>query len=111
MGSNYHQSTTIPDTMLTLSTPAVTFTFYNNGICDGTGTAVANIGPDEVAAAVRSAASAALGAGSYSCRGAVAGNANYFGDSSDCAPFAVDKAQLTVNTQVHDADHENITND
>src|SRR6185436_4348822 len=73
--------------------PPVTFTFYANGTCDGTGTSVANTGADEGdATAVRSAASAALGAGSYSYKGAVAGNANYLGDDSDCEPFTVKAA-------------------
>ena len=68
--------------------------------------AVANTGADEGdATADRSAASAALDAGSYSYKASVADNANYLGDSSDCENFTVNKAQLTATTKVHDASH------
>ena len=46
----------------------------------------------------RSAASAALGAGSYSYKASVADNANYLGDSSDCENFTVNKAQPSILT-------------
>src|SRR5262249_48990451 len=42
----------------------------------------------------RSAASASLGAGSYSYEAFVADNANYKGTNSGCEPFTVGKAQL-----------------
>ena len=69
-----------------------------------------NTGADEGdATAVRSAASAALGAGSYSYKGSVADNDNYTGDSSDCEPFTVNKAQLTISTMIHDSNHAVMT--
>src|SRR4029077_11682140 len=93
-------------------TPApITFAFYSQADCGGDTTAVANIGADEGdATADRSAASAALDAGSYSYKASVAGDANYGGDSSDCENFTVNKAQLTATTKVHDANHNDITN-
>src|SRR5436189_136340 len=90
---------------------AITFAFYSQADCGGAPVAVANVGADEGdATADRSAASAALGAGSYSYKASVADDANYLGDSSDCENFTVNKAQLTATTKVHDASHTDITN-
>jgi len=98
-GSVVHDTAKINGSVSGFTTPDVTFAFYANGTCDGAGTAVANTGADEAdLTAVRSAASAALGAGSYSYKGSVAGNDNYIGDDSDCEPFTVKaevKSQIT----------------
>src|SRR5260221_167640 len=76
----------------------ITFQFYLNGTCARTGSAVTNMCADtgDDSTRDRSAASAALGAGSYSYKAFVAGNANYLGSDSGCEPFAVDKAQLDI---------------
>ncbi len=87
------------------ATPAVTFTLYNNGTCTGDGSPVANTGADEVTlTSVRSAASAALGAGDYSYKGSVAGSTNYLGDNSDCEKFTINQAQTGVTTVIHAGD-------
>ena len=52
----------------------------------------------------------ALGAGNYTYIASVAGNGNYLGDTSPDEPFTVDKAQLEITTEVHDAAHADITN-
>jgi uncharacterized repeat protein (TIGR01451 family) len=97
--------------LVTGKTPAaITFAFYSQADCAGSPTAVANTGADEGDnTADRSAASAALDAGSYSYKASVADNSNYLGDSSDCENFTVNKAQLTATTKVHDANHTDIT--
>ena len=78
---------------------AITFAFYSQADCAGDAVTVANTGADEGdATADRSAASAALGAGSYSYKASVAGDANYVGDSSDCENFTVNKAQPSILT-------------
>jgi len=98
-GSVVHDTAKVTGGVAGFDTPPVTFTFYANGTCNGAGTPVANTGADEGdPTAVRSAASAALGAGSYSYKGSVAGNVNYIGDDSDCEPFTVKpeiKSQIT----------------
>ncbi len=112
LGSIVHDTAKTTGGVGGFSVPATTFTFYSNNVCDGVGTAVTNIGADESdATAVRSAASVALGAGDYSYKGSVPGNTNYLGDTSGCEPFTVNKAQLTVTTEVHDWAHVNKTND
>ena len=49
--------------------------------------------------------SAPLGAGNYMYNASVAGDDNYFGDDSPNEPLTVDKAQLEIVTQIHDAGH------
>jgi hypothetical protein len=91
-------------------TEPITFTFYANDKCDGAGTSVLNTGADEGdSTRDRSAASAALGAGSYSYEAFVAGNANYVGANSGCEPFTVNKGDLTIRTDIHNALHQVIT--
>lgn len=92
------------------STEPITFTFYANDKCDGAGTSVLNTGADEGdSTRNRSEASAALGAGSYSYQAFVAGNANYIGANSGCEPFTVNKGDLTIRTDIHNALHQVIT--
>ena len=111
LGSVVHDTAKLSGIVAGKTPAAITFAFYSQADCGGSPVAVANTGADEGdATADRSAASAALGAGSYSYKASVADNANYLGDSSDCENFSVGKAQLTVATKVHDASHSDITN-
>ncbi len=109
LGSIVHDTATVTGGVNGFTVPTPTFTLtgsYTNSCANGD--AVTNNGTEGSAA--KSANSAALGAGMYAYRGAVAGNANYLGDVSDCEPFTVNKAQLTVTTSVHNALHADITN-
>ena len=111
LGSVVHDTAKLSGIVAGKMPAAITFAFYSQADCGGSPVAVANTGADEGdATADRSAASAALGAGSYSYKASVADNANYLGDSSDCENFSVGKAQLTATTKVHDASHTDITN-
>src|SRR4029077_6193201 len=111
LGSVVHDTAKLSGLVAGKTPAAITFAFYSQADCGGSPTAVANTGADEGdATSDRSAASAALDAGSYSYKASVAGNANYLGDSSDCENFSVNKAQLTATTKVHDANHNDITN-
>ncbi len=102
LGSVVHDTSKTSGGVAGFTVPATTFTFYANGTCSGDGTAVTNTGADEGdAASVRSAASNALLAGSYSYKASVAGDANYLGDNSDCEPFTVNKANTSVATAIH----------
>jgi hypothetical protein len=92
------------------ATEAITFKFYAGDKCEGDGTSVANTGADEGdATRDRSTASAALGAGSYSYKAFVAGNNNYIGTDSGCEPFTVNKGDLQIRTDIHNALHQVIT--
>src|SRR5436190_841588 len=110
LGSIVHDTAKLSGVVAGKTPAAITFAFYSQADCGGAPVAVANVGADEGdATADRSAASAALGAGSYSYKASVADNANYLGDGSDCENFTVNKAQLTATTKVHDASHSDIT--
>jgi uncharacterized repeat protein (TIGR01451 family) len=110
LGSIVHDTAKLSGVVAGKTPAAITFAFYSQADCAGDAVAVANTGADEGdATADRSAASAALGAGSYSYKASVAGDANYLGDSSDCENFSVGKAQLTATTKVHDSNHNDIT--
>src|SRR4029078_3893484 len=112
LGSIVHDTAKLSGLVSGKSPAAITFAFYSQADCAGSPTAVANTGADEGDnTADRSAASAALDAGSSSYKASVADNSNYLGDSSDCENFTVNKAQLTATTKVHDASHTDITND
>src|SRR5438477_9768356 len=84
--------------------------FYSQADCGGAPVAVANVGADEGdATADRSAASAALGAGSYSYKASVADNANYSADGYKSEIQTHVKLQRTVMPEVQDASHSDIT--
>lgn len=104
LGSVVHDTSTVSGVVGGFTAPLVSFTFYANGSCNPSGTAVANTGTE--GGAVRSADSNTLGAGSYSYKASVGGDTNYLGNDSDCEPFGVSKAELTVSTEIHnDTDH------
>lgn len=110
LGSVMHDTAKLSGAVDGFSTPAISFTLYANGACTGEGAGVSNTGADEGdATAVRSAASAALGAGSYSYKASVAGDNNYLADASDCEPFTVNKAQLGIGTELHKSDEGVVT--
>ncbi len=109
LGSVMHDTATVSGGVdgFTVPTPTFTLTSSYTGTC-ASGAVVANDGME--GSADKSVVSSALGAGSYAYRGSVAGNDNYIGDDSDCEPFTVDKAQLSVTTVVHNAAHVDKTN-
>jgi hypothetical protein len=112
LGSVMHDTAKVTGgTVGGFSTEAITFKFYSNNECTGDGTTVSNTGADENdGTRDRSAASISLGAGSYAYKAFVAGNNDYLGTDSGCELFTVNKAQLTVTTNVHDANHTDKTN-
>lgn len=56
-----------------------------------------------------SSATSALESGSYSYLAAYSGDDNYNGSVADCEPFTVERAGTTTTTQVHNANHQNVT--
>ena len=82
LGSVVHDTAKLSGVVAGYTPAAITFAFYSQADCAGSPVAVANTGADQGdPTAVRSAASAALGAGSYSYKASVAGDANYLGDT------------------------------
>ena len=98
LGSVVHDTATVTGAVAGFDpTGAISFTL-NGG-------AVANANPAEAGFSASTVDSAPLGAGSYQYNASVAGDDNYIGDDSPDEPLTVDKAQLTIVTEIHDAGH------
>ena len=102
LGSVVHDTATVSGAVPNFPIGAVTFTLN--------GSAVANDPTPDGTATARSVDSAPLAAGSYTYKASVAGNANYIGATSADEPLMVDKARLSIVTQIHNASHQTITN-
>jgi hypothetical protein len=112
LGTVMHDLATVTPSGTTAPTGNVSFTFYNNDSCDGDGTAAGTVALNGANPGVAhpSDSTAALAAGSYAFQANWPGDTNYFGSTSDCEHFTVNKAQLHVTTEAHDASHNDITN-
>jgi hypothetical protein len=115
LGQGAHDSATVTGGVTGFTLPNVTFWFFDKGVActDGSttgGTQLNTRAPDGTTGIAHpSTSETALAAGTYNFMAVVAGNDNYLGATSSCEPFTVDKAQLTVTTNVHDAAHSDIT--
>jgi hypothetical protein len=100
LGTSMHDKATVSGIAAFTPTGTVTFTFYNNGSCEGTGT---DAGTVALVAGVAHPSSAfgPLAAGSYSFKAHYSGDDNYNEADSDCEPFTVLKATPTVTTAIH----------
>lgn len=114
LGDGAHDSASVAGKVGSLTLPDVTFYFFGKGVActngDTTGGTVLNtVSPDGSGIAHPSTSETALAAGTYNFMAVVASNDNYNAKISDCEPFTVNKAQLTISTGVHDAAHNVIT--
>ncbi|MGH2408153.1 MAG: hypothetical protein ACRDF7_08770, partial [Candidatus Limnocylindrales bacterium] len=94
-------------------TGTATFTLKQGvvgGDCVTTGTVVSTETVALVGGLAQSSDSAPLGAGSYAYRVHFHSNDALFADADSlCEPFSVAKSQLTLESKVHDADHNVVT--
>jgi len=102
LGTVVHDTATVSGAVDGFPIGAVSFTLNGSG--------VASDPAADGAATARSVDSAPLAAGSYTYNASVAGGDNYVGATSDDEPLTVDKAQLRIVTQIHNAGHQDITN-
>lgn len=79
-------------------TGAISFTMWNNGTCDGTGSVLSTAGADEGGSGTRSVATGQLAPGEYSFKATIAADANYNTATSPCEKLVVDKATPTLAT-------------
>jgi uncharacterized repeat protein (TIGR01451 family) len=112
LGTIMHDLATVNVSGSTAPAGNVNFTFFANNSCTGDGVAMGTVALDGANPGVAhpSMATSALGAGSYAFQASWLGDNNYTGATSTCEPFTVDKAQLTVTTALHNADHVDKTN-
>jgi hypothetical protein len=86
-------------------TGTVTYAWFTNGSCTGTPSSTEDVTVTSAGGVPDSAATAALGAGSYSFQATYGGDDNEYNPSSPspCEPFTVGKVTLTASTVVDDA--------
>jgi hypothetical protein len=112
LGTKVHDVAQVSGNVSGFATGGVTFTFYSSddpaNPCK-TGSAIATSATDE-SGDPRSIDTGNLAAGTYGFKATVADNSNYDGKTGACEPFTVNRAQLDIDTQVHDPSHADITN-
>src|SRR5262249_19921333 len=120
LGTIMHDSATVTPNPAAGPVPTgnVNFRFYNSaadctndsGFSAGTvmGSIPLNGANPDVAHPSQS--TAVLAAGTYAFKAKWDGDSHYAGNTSSCETFIVDKATLSITTQVHNASHSDITN-
>jgi hypothetical protein len=113
LGSTVHDKATVTSTNTSFSpTGNVSFTFWRTAKdCQaGTSETAGTVDLDASGVAHPSSSKGPLAAGDYAFRASYAGDGNFNGSTSPCEPLTVNKAQLTMDSQVHDANHVDKTN-
>jgi len=119
LGAVVHDTATVTGVPAFPATGTVTFSLYKNssplsseGDCTGTATSetlpVGNTDPGN--SATKSSDTAPLGVGYYGYQATYNGDSNYLPSTGKCEPFEVTKGTSATSTEVHDANHANITN-
>jgi hypothetical protein len=116
VGTSVTDKATLADTV-DFEAGVITFTLYDDGLCGGDEGLVVNTpenapflaGPGPIV--VKSTAKTALGPGIYSYKASYAGDANHTGQDADCEPFEVNPVKPSLVTEVHNAQHNDITRD
>ena len=106
-----HDLATVTPSSALAPTGNVNFTFYTNGTCTGDGTAAGTVALNGANPGVAhpSTSTAALSPGTYAFRATWPGDVNFTGNTSSCENFTVNKAQLDVSTDIHNANHQIVT--
>ncbi len=86
----------------TAPTGTVTYTFYANGACSGSGSSAGTVTLTTNGSVPNSNTVGPLAVGSYSFQAVYSGDGNYAGSASSCEPMTV-KASTTTRTSVFDA--------
>lgn len=86
-----------------VATGTVSYTFYTNNICSGTGSSAGSVTLGSSGVAPNSNTAGPLAAGSYSFQAFYSGDNNYLGSTSACEPFSVNKASTTTATSLFDS--------
>ena len=100
--SAYDTATVTPSAGLT-ATGTVTYTFFTDNTCTGTGASAGTVTLNGDGTVPNSNIQGPLQAGSYSFLAAYSGDANYTASTSSCEPFAVAQGSAAAATTVFDA--------
>jgi hypothetical protein len=108
LGASVHDSATVSGQMGTIAIAGtVSFTFFMNNTCAGTGTSA---GSPAVSLGVAhpSNSTGSLPAGSYSFKAHYNGDDNYNGSDALCEPLTVSKGSPGITTDVHDQNEASV---
>ena len=102
-GASAYDTATVTTSDAIVATGTVTYTFFTNGVCSGTGSSAGTV-TLTVAGAVPDSnrEGPPLAAGSYSFNATYSGDSNYLGSTSPCEPFSVAKGSSSIATVVFD---------
>jgi len=102
-GTSAYDTATVTTSDAIVATGTVTYTFFTNGVCSGTGSSAGTV-TLTVAGAVPDSnrEGPPLAAGSYSFNATYSGDSNYLGSTSPCEPFSVAKGSSSIATVVFD---------
>jgi len=107
LGSTVHDKATVVDSGKGTPTGDVTFTWYTNNTCEGTGTAIGTVGLVN-GVAHPSASQGPLHAGYYAFKAHYNGDSNYAASTSACEPLEVDKGTVTLATTIYNAANDTV---
>ena len=103
LGSSVYDTATITHANDIPPTGTVTYTFYSNGDCTGSGTGAGTVTLDETGSVPNSDPQGPLAAGSHSFQVTYSGDDDFVESTSPCEPFTVDKGSSNTATTVFDA--------
>ena len=103
LGGSVFDTATITHAHEITPTGTVTYTFFNNGDCTGSGTEAGMVTLDETGSVPGSDTQGPLAAGSYSFQAAYSGDADFIRSTSPCEPFTVGKGTSNTATTVFNA--------
>jgi hypothetical protein len=107
-GTSVHDKATVSGAF-GMPTGTVSFTFFGNNTCAGTGASAGTLDVDATGVAHPSSSTAPLSAGGYAFRAHYNGDTNYATADSACEPLDVGQLTPAVVTVIHDASHTPVT--
>ncbi len=99
IGTSAYDTSTVTGVSGVAPTGTISYTFWTNGACNGTGTAAGTT----LSLGSKSSTEESLAAASYSFEATYSGDNNYSGSTSGCELFSVAAASSTTSTVVDDA--------
>ena len=103
LGSSVYDTATITHEHAITPTGMVTYVFYGNGDCTGSGAGAGTVTLDQSGTVPNSVIQGPLAAGSHSFRATYSGDVDFLGSTSPCEPFTVNKGSAKTATTVFNA--------
>ncbi len=88
-GASAYDTATVTTSGPVMTTGTVSYTFYTNGVCSGTGSSAGTVTLTSTGGVPNSNTEGSLAAGSYSFQAVYSGDSNYSGSTNSCEPFTV----------------------